>query len=133
MTRLPRDVRYSIVVPARNEEATLAEVLEGLRGLTDDLLVVDGHSSDKTVVLAKDYGARVVSDNGRGKGDAIRVALARVHHPITVFIDADGSHDPGDIQKLVGPSPQTRRTWLSALGCLAVVTSCSGPFLRSRG
>lgn len=96
-------VPYSIVVPARNEERTLGAVLRELSGLTDDLIVVDGHSSDRTAAIARDSGATVILDNGRGKGDAVRVGLAHARHPITVFIDADGSHDPRDIPKLVGP------------------------------
>jgi glycosyltransferase involved in cell wall biosynthesis len=94
---------YSIVVPARNEEETLSEVLELVRDLTDDLILVDGHSSDGTVAIARQYGARVIQDNGLGKGDAVRVGLANARHPITVFIDADGSHDAKDIPKLVTP------------------------------
>jgi len=94
---------YSIVVPAKNEEETIGEILLVLRDMTDDLIVVDGHSSDRTVTIAQQYGARVVQDNGRGKGDAVRVGLATARHPITVFIDADGSHDPKDISKFVEP------------------------------
>lgn len=94
---------YSIVVPARNEEETIEEVLVKLQGMTDDLIVVDGHSTDRTVAIAKEHNARVVQDNGRGKGDAVRVGLAAARHPITVFIDADGSHEPNDIPKLVAP------------------------------
>lgn len=96
-------IPYSIVVPARNEEETIGKVLCDIQKTTDDLIVVDGHSSDKTVAIAKEYNARVIYDNGLGKGDAIRVALKTVKHPITVFIDADGSHDPNDIPKLVAP------------------------------
>jgi len=94
---------YSIVVAARNEEETIGEVLQGLQNMSDDLIVVDGHSSDRTAAIAKAYGANVVQDNGLGKGDAIRVGLGVVRHPITVFFDADGSHDPADIPKLVSP------------------------------
>jgi dolichol-phosphate mannosyltransferase len=93
----------SIVVPARNEEGTLAQVLASIRDMTDDLIVVDGHSSDSTALIALEYGATVVKDNGRGKGDAVRVGLAHARHPITVFIDADGSHEPQDIPILVNP------------------------------
>jgi dolichol-phosphate mannosyltransferase len=71
--------------------------------MTDDLIVVDGHSTDRTIAIAQEYGANVVQDNGRGKGDAVRVGLKTARHPITVFIDADGSHDPKDIVKLVQP------------------------------
>jgi dolichol-phosphate hexosyltransferase len=94
---------YTVVVPARNEEDTIGEVLRSLSGMTDDLIVIDGRSSDRTMAIAKEYGARVIQDNGRGKGDAVRVGLANARHPITVFIDADGSHDPRDIPMLVGP------------------------------
>jgi dolichol-phosphate mannosyltransferase len=71
--------------------------------MTDDLIVVDGHSTDRTIAIVREYSARVVLDNGRGKGDAVRVGLDAARHPITVFIDADGSHDPKDIVKLVEP------------------------------
>src|SRR5689334_6119616 len=94
---------FSIVVPARNEENTISDVLEPLQYMTDDLIVVDGRSSDNTVEIAHRYGARVIEDNGRGKGDAVRVGLANAEHPITVFIDADGSHEPNDIPALVAP------------------------------
>src|SRR5262249_15364240 len=112
VTGSPRDVEfikdqmlssYTIVVPARNEEETIGNVLEVVRHMTDDLIVVDGHSTDQTVVIARRCGARAVEDNGRGKGDAVRVGLAHARYPITVLIDADGSHDPGDIPKLVAP------------------------------
>ena len=96
-------IPYSIVVPARNEEETIGDVLQVVRGMTDDLIVVNGHSSDRTVAIAEQYGARVVQDNDRGKGDAVRVGLANARHPITVFIDADGSHEPKDIPALVAP------------------------------
>jgi dolichol-phosphate hexosyltransferase len=96
-------VPYSIVVPARNEEETIDAVLHSVRRMTDDLIVVDGHSSDATVAIARRHAARIVEDHGRGKGDAVRVGLAHALHPITVFIDADGSHEPQDIPKLVDP------------------------------
>jgi dolichol-phosphate hexosyltransferase len=94
---------YSVVVPARNEEATIADVLERVRPLTDDLIVVDGHSSDSTAAIAAAFGARVIKDNRRGKGDAVRVGLEQARYPITVLIDADGSHEPKDIPALVAP------------------------------
>jgi dolichol-phosphate hexosyltransferase len=95
--------RYTIVVPAKNEEETIGEVLRRLCAMTDDLIIVDGHSSDRTVAIAKAHGVRVIQDNGHGKGDAVRVGLANARYPITVFIDADGSHDPRDIPTLVSP------------------------------
>lgn len=93
----------SIVVPARDEATTIRDVLAACRPMTDDLVVIDGHSTDGTVDIAEEFGARVVLDHGLGKGDAVRLALEVVRKPITVFIDADGSHDTDDIPKLVAP------------------------------
>ncbi len=95
--------QYSIVIAAKNEESTIGSVLAPLCKMTDDLIVVDGHSKDKTVEIAGSYGARIFQENGPGKGYALRVGLSHVKHGITVFIDADGSHDPDDIPKLVEP------------------------------
>lgn len=96
-------IPISIVVPAWNEEQTIGKVLLSIRGMTDDLVVVDGHSTDRTVEIALAHDARIVQENARGKGNAVRVGLTTVRHPITVFIDADGSHEPADIPRLVDP------------------------------
>jgi glycosyltransferase involved in cell wall biosynthesis len=98
-TQLP----FSIVVPARDEEETIGAVLRDIRDFTDDLIVVDGASSDRTVEIARAHGARILHDRGRGKGDAVRVGIHAARFPVVVFIDADGSHDPADIPKLVAP------------------------------
>jgi dolichol-phosphate mannosyltransferase len=66
-------------------------------------MVVDGHSTDKTREIAEAAGVKVILDNGKGKGAALRYAATVVTGDIIVFIDADGSHDPRDIPKLVEP------------------------------
>lgn len=93
----------TIVIPALNEAETIADVLMRCRSHSDDLLVVNGPSTDATHEIAVQLGARVTDDNGRGKGAAIRGAIRHIQRPITVFIDADGSHDPDDIPLLVAP------------------------------
>jgi glycosyltransferase involved in cell wall biosynthesis len=93
----------TVVVPAKNEEATLPEVLAELRQKYDDVLVVDGHSRDRTAEIARAAGARIVLDNGKGKGDAIRCAIPHLEREITVFFDADGSHVVGDIDLVAEP------------------------------
>ncbi|MDQ1257076.1 MAG: hypothetical protein QG656_1677, partial [Candidatus Hydrogenedentes bacterium] len=95
--------RVSIVIPAKNEAANIASVIEGCKAYGDEILVVDGHSTDGTRAVAEGLGARVVLDNGKGKGDGIRVAAQAVQGDIVVFIDADGSHDPNDIPRLLRP------------------------------
>lgn len=101
-------MRISVVVPARNEAANLLPVLQHARAYADELWVVDGHSTDETRALALQAGARVVLDNRRGKGDAIRVGIAHATGDIVVFIDADCSHNPHDIPALVAPIREGR-------------------------
>src|SRR5712664_1774018 len=101
----PLDPRgwVSLVIPARNEEQCIAEVIEKSLPFCDEIVVVDGHSVDRTVQVAESYGVRVVKDNKRGKGEAIRVGAMAATHEIVVFMDADGSHDPEDIPHLTEP------------------------------
>lgn len=95
--------RISVIVPTRNEEANLRPVLELAAAYADELLVVDGHSTDATREIAAAMGARVILDDGRGKGAAIRRGIQESTGDILVFIDGDGSHDPRDIPALVAP------------------------------
>lgn len=93
----------TLVIPAKNEAENICEVIDRSAPYCDELIVVDGHSTDETRELAASYGARVVLDNKKGKGDAIRVGAEAATHNIVVFMDADGSHDPGDIPLLAEP------------------------------
>lgn len=93
----------SLIIPARNEEKNICEVIERSLPFCDELVVVDGHSTDRTRELAENYGLRVVLDNKKGKGDAIRVGAEAATHNIVVFMDADCSHDPADIPHLTEP------------------------------
>jgi dolichol-phosphate mannosyltransferase len=91
------------VIAAKDEEATVAEVVLACLPLVAEVLVVDGHSRDSTAERARNAGARVIQDGGRGKGEALRRAMAELRTDIVVFLDADGSHDPADIPRLVQP------------------------------
>jgi glycosyltransferase involved in cell wall biosynthesis len=93
----------SIVISAKDEEETLGEVVQACLPYADEILVVDGHSQDKTREIAEKLGCRVILDNGKGKGAAIRLGIQEVTGDIIVFIDADGSHDARDIPRLVAP------------------------------
>jgi dolichol-phosphate mannosyltransferase len=96
-------MKISVVIPTRNEEGMIKEIIDGCRPYADELMVVDGHSTDKTREIAEAAGVKVILDNGKGKGAALRYAATVVTGDIIVFIDADGSHDPRDIPKLVEP------------------------------
>ena len=96
-------LKVTVIICARNEVQNLGYVLDHCRPYADELLVVDGHSTDGTRELAAQRGARIVLDNGRGKGDAIRVGIQEARGDVLVFIDADCSHNPHDIPALVAP------------------------------
>jgi glycosyltransferase involved in cell wall biosynthesis len=95
--------KVTVVVPTLDEEETIERVLADVRPHADELLLVDGGSTDRTRALAAEMGVRTLRDDGRGKGSAIREGLKAASNPIVVFIDGDGSHEPADIAKLVGP------------------------------
>jgi len=97
------DSHVTVVIPAKDEEGLIGEIVDAVRPYADEVLVVDGHSKDRTGKIALEHGARVILDRGKGKGDALRLALDEAAGDIVVFIDADGSHDPRDIPAMVAP------------------------------
>jgi dolichol-phosphate mannosyltransferase len=93
----------SAVIAAKQEGPTIGDVIGRTRAYVGEVLVVVGRSTDDTAGIAERSGATVLADGGKGKGEAIRRAIPRIRTPITVFLDADGSHDPEDIPLLVEP------------------------------
>lgn len=93
-----------VVIPTLNEEKNIEEVLLDLKNLGYfDILVIDGKSKDETTKIAKNNGAKVVLQDGRGKGNAIKQALSNGYlvADAIVMMDADGSMDPKEIIDLV--------------------------------
>lgn len=91
----------SLILPTLNEAATVAAVIAKAKPFVDEILVIDGHSTDGTRAEALRAGAEVHLDHGRGKGDAVRVGFQRARGDVFVTMDSDGSHDPSDIPRLV--------------------------------
>jgi glycosyltransferase involved in cell wall biosynthesis len=95
--------RVTIVVSARDEIENLPWLFPQLKRYGYEVLLVDGNSTDGTLEYAQKVGARVIRDHGRGKGDAVRCGIQEARGDIVVFIDADGSHDPNHIPRLLAP------------------------------
>lgn len=125
-----RDVSVSVIIPARNEVENIRYVMEHARPYADELLVVDGHSTDGTAELAKKLGARVVQDNGIGKGDAVRVGIREAKGDIFLFIDADCSHNPHDIPAVVAPILEGRAEHVTASRMLGGSEELHGDFAK---
>jgi glycosyltransferase involved in cell wall biosynthesis len=94
----------SVIIPARNEAANLPHVFDTLPGWIDEVIVVDGHSTDDTVAVARRLrpDAMVIAQPGTGKGDALMAGFAAASGEILVMIDADGSTDGAEIVRFVG-------------------------------
>lgn len=94
-------------IPAFKEEATIAKVVLSTKKYVDHVIVCDDGSPDMTGEIAENLGAIVVKHKrNTGKGAAIRslISEARKHDAdIVVFLDADGQHDPSEIEMLVKP------------------------------
>jgi glycosyltransferase involved in cell wall biosynthesis len=93
----------SVVIPARNEAANIGWVLRRLPACVDEVVLVDGRSTDGTIEIAREIRPDivVVTDSARGKGAALRLGFATASKDWVVMIDADGSMDPLEIEALV--------------------------------
>lgn len=94
----------SVVIPALNEAENLPHVLPRIPKSVHELLLVDGHSTDDTVSVARALCThiRIVQQTGHGKGDALRCGFAAATGNIIIMLDADGSNDPAEIPAFVG-------------------------------
>lgn len=89
----------SLVIPARNEARNIAWVLEQIPPSISEVILVDGDSSDVTLITARTCrpDIRVVQQQGRGKGSALRTGFLAAKGDVIVMMDADGSMTPGEI------------------------------------
>jgi glycosyltransferase involved in cell wall biosynthesis len=98
-------------MPTLNEVNSITEVLTNIKKVMDSynyqILVVDGHSKDGTDKIAKEMGAVVIYQQGKGYGDALKTgfiyAKKRLNAKIIVMLDADSTYDPKHIPELISP------------------------------
>ena len=93
----------SVVVPTLNEAANIPHVFKRMPEDLFEVILVDGHSSDDTVAIARAIrpSVRVIMESRRGKGVALAAGFAAARGDIIVMLDGDGSTDPAEIPSFV--------------------------------
>ena len=99
-------MRVAVIIPALDEELSIGDVVRSIdRALVARIIVGDNGSVDRTADIARVAGAEVVLVSERGYGAACAGALAKLDSDvdIVVFMDADGSDDPSEMESLISP------------------------------
>ncbi len=93
-----------VLLPTLNEAETIGDVVEGYRRVGFETIhVVDGGSTDGTRKLAREAGATVTLQSGRGKGQAVRQGVAETDATYVLMADGDGTYRPEDAEMMLEP------------------------------
>ncbi len=104
-------MRVSVIIPALNEQETIADVVRGIPlSVANEVIVVDNGSDDFTAAHASEAGARIVEESRRGYGLACAAGVRALspNCEIVVFLDGDGSDCPELMDRLVEPIKEGR-------------------------
>jgi len=102
-----RPVEVSVVIPCLNEANSLAYCVEKARkalqeaGISGEVVVADNGSTDGSIAIAEEHGARVIRVAQRGYGAALRAGIAGARGPFIIMGDADDSYDFSDVPRFV--------------------------------
>ena len=121
--------KVTAVISAKNEEKTIRETINGVKKYVDKVIVViSKNSSDNTRKIVNSMKTEVLIDNGKGKGEGMRLAIKHVKDGIIVFIDSDGSHIVKDIPKVVRPIKEGKADMVIASRMLGGSMELHGTF-----
>ncbi len=106
-TEMSLGVEVSVVIPCLNEANSLAYCVDKAMkafqaaGLTGEVVVADNGSTDGSIQIAEEHGARVIRVTERGYGAALRAGVAGARGPFIIMGDADDSYDFTDVPRFV--------------------------------
>ncbi len=93
-----------VLIPTLNEAPTIGTIVREFRDLGySHILVIDAKSTDNTVKYAREAGATVRTQSGKGKGNAIIEAFEIIEQPYILMLDGDGTYSPKDAEKMLTP------------------------------
>jgi glycosyltransferase (TIGR04182 family) len=93
-----------VLIPTLNEAPTIGTIVREFRDLGyTHILVIDAKSSDNTVKNAREAGATVRTQSGKGKGNAIMEAFEVIEEPYILMLDGDGTYSAKDAEKMLTP------------------------------
>jgi len=97
-----------VIIPAYNEANSIANVINDIPNIVDEVIVVSNNSTDNTEINAKNAGATVLSENQKGYGYACLKGMEHIANQetkpnIIVFLDGDYSDYPEELTKIVAP------------------------------
>lgn len=93
-----------ILIPTLNEGPTIGGVVREFKALGyNHILVMDGRSTDNTTKVAREAGANVRTQSGKGKGNAIIEAFEVIEQPYILMLDGDGTYSARDAEKMLTP------------------------------
>ena len=109
-----KDKTVSLIIPAYNEEQTIASVIKDFQGeeVLDEILIVDNNSKDRTAEIAHEMGARVMKETKQGYGNALKAGMHHAKGDILILCEADGSFRSSDILKFLSYILYRRNTFL---------------------
>lgn len=91
----------SLIIPAYNEESSIGYVIEDFKDKVNEILVVNNNSKDMTEQIAASKGAKVLTGNFKGYGDALKFGMDNAKGDIFILAEADGSFFSRDLEKIL--------------------------------
>jgi glycosyltransferase involved in cell wall biosynthesis len=93
--------KITVVIPCLNEEQGVEKVLRKMPDYVDEIIVVDNGSTDRTAVVAANFGATVIHEDERGYGRAYKAGFAQATGDVIITLDGDQSYPPDAISYLL--------------------------------